>query len=223
MLRSLWGFWMGLHVNGRSLKSISSRLLTLQPLLDQALQGSDAALNRLLGMLLRSLTNEAKLKIGRAMRKHVAPSDLAQETCMRAAGKIRNFRGTTVAEFWKWLRVIQRNRLRDLVRRAKPDQQPMNVNDFSSNAHAKLIDRGRSPFTSAATREQLHALDAALDRLAASDREIIRLRWMEKLQFPEIADKLTLASEDVARRRYNKAMDSLSMELRSSNVGSSDQ
>ena len=137
----------------------------LQPLLDKALQGSLAALNHLMAFCFSKLKVQAQRQIGRALRSQVAPSDLAQSTCMQAAQHIHDFRGETAQKFWNWLRRIQRNQLVDMTRKFKLKEAPLDGDSSATNQ--PLIDALPSPKTWAIKEEQKEAVRKAVDALPA--------------------------------------------------------
>lgn len=64
------------------------------------------------------------------------------------------------------------------------------------------------------------ALDEAIDRLAASDRAAIVLRFFERRSFPEMAAELSI-SQDAARMRVERALERLRARLSQSGIASS--
>src|SRR5262245_42328786 len=59
----------------------------------------------------------ARLQLDPRLRGKLDPSDIVQETLLRAYQKLDQFRGTTDAELAAWLRSILANQLTDQVRK----------------------------------------------------------------------------------------------------------
>jgi RNA polymerase sigma-70 factor (ECF subfamily) len=63
----------------------------------------------------------ARLQVPAEFRGKVDPSDLVQETLLRAHQKVGQFRGHTHAELAMWLRRILLNNLMLAMRKGRPD------------------------------------------------------------------------------------------------------
>jgi RNA polymerase sigma-70 factor (ECF subfamily) len=71
-----------------------------------------------------------------------------------------------------------------------------------------LADPASSPSDRVVNQETLRALEDALAKLSALQRELIRLRQKEGKSFVEIA-KLLGASEDAVQKRWARAVEEL--------------
>src|SRR5207253_544528 len=110
------------------------------------------------------------------------------------------FRGATEGELVAWLRQILATTLANQVRRfrgtrkrdVRLEQELAGDLDRSSRALARgLAAKESSPSQHAARREQAVLLADALDRLPADYREVIILRHLEGLKFPEVARRMS--------------------------------
>jgi RNA polymerase sigma-70 factor (ECF subfamily) len=171
----------------------------LEQLLRRARTGDGDALGRLLELHRNYLSLLARLQIGRRLQGKVDESDLVQETFMEAHRHFGRFQGTTGGELLAWLRQILATSLAHQVRRyqgtrrrdVRLERQLEEELDQSSQALDQgLVARQSSPSQKAARREQALLLADALERLPRDYREVIILRNLEGLTFPEVARRL---------------------------------
>jgi RNA polymerase sigma-70 factor (ECF subfamily) len=163
-----------------------------------------------LGHMLEScrnyLTLLARVQIGRRLQGKVDASDVVQETFLAAHRDFAQFRGTTEKEFAVWLRHILACRLSDLVRRyygtqrrdVRLERQLADELDQSSRSLG-LVARRSSPSQHLARREQAIQLADALQRLPLEYSEVIVLRHIEGLRFPEIAQRMGRSLDSVEK------------------------
>ncbi len=177
-------------------------------LLRAARAGDADARGRLLDGYRNYLTLLARLQLGRTLRGKADPADLVQETFLRAHRDFAQFRGTTEAELLGWLRRILATTAANLVRRyrgtrgrdVRLERQMADELDRSSRALDRgLVARSGSPSEKAQKREQAVALADALESLPAAYGEVIILRHLEELSFPEIARRLGRTLDSVKK------------------------
>jgi RNA polymerase sigma-70 factor, ECF subfamily len=112
-------------------------------------------------------------------------SDAAQETALALWNHLAQFRGTTEPEFWAWLDQISRRKFLDGVRReARRPHQPLPEDAYG---HVALPGNDSRPSERAARHEEDERREAALGRLSADDRQVLRLRFHEQREWPEVA------------------------------------
>src|SRR5262245_9669919 len=165
-------------------------------LLDQARRGSAEARGRLLESYRNYLRFAARLGMGEFLRSKTDPSDLVQETLLRAHRFFDRFRGRTEAELAAWLRQILVRGVSDLARRYRAVGPPPTraaecsleaLLDRSSQVVARLRDdRAPSPSHSAQRRELSLILADALGQLSADYREVVVLRNIEGRDWEQI-------------------------------------
>jgi RNA polymerase sigma-70 factor, ECF subfamily len=183
-------------------------------LLDQARAGDGPALGRLLESYRAYLSVLARVQIGRRLQGKADASDVVQEAFLGAARDFPQFRGTSEGEFRAWLRQILASLLANLVRHYQGTQRrdirlerQLSVElDQSSVA----LDRGlvapiSSPSQQAVRREQGVVLADALARLPAEWRDLLILRHLEGLTFPEVAQRLG-KTIDVVKKLWPRAL-----------------
>jgi RNA polymerase sigma-70 factor (ECF subfamily) len=166
------------------------------------------AQGRLLEMYRNYLTLLARLQIGRRLQGKVDAADLVQETFLKAHRDLARFRGRTEAELVHWLRQILVASLAMLVRRycgtQRRDVRLECELAVALDHSSRVLDRGlvaadSSPSQHAARREQAVLLADALQQLPEDYREVIILRHMEGLAFPEVARQMGRTLDSVKK------------------------
>ena len=161
--------------------------------------GGGPALGQLLELYRNYLSLLARLQIGRRLQGKVDASDLVQETFLRAHRDFAQFRGNTEVEFLSWLRQILSARLSDLIRHyvgaKRRDVRLERELGVELDESSRVLDQGlvaphSSPSQQAARREQAVLLADALGQLPEDYREVIILRQMEGLSFPDVASRM---------------------------------
>ena len=197
---SLWGDLC--DACGGSMTSSPTELLRL------AKRGDDIARGELLEGFRTYLELLARVEIGRRLQAKIDVADVVQETFLEAHRNFGNFRGDSEAEFAGWLRSILSARVSNLVRHYVTTQgrdlrreQPMEINVDQSSV---LLDRGlwaqqSSPSQAAQRRERGVLLAEALDRLPRDYREVVILRHLEELTFPEVAERMKRTVDSVQK------------------------
>jgi RNA polymerase sigma-70 factor (ECF subfamily) len=179
-----------------------------EELLGEARGGAGAALGRLLESYRGYLVVLAQVQIGRRLRGKVDAADVVQDTFLAAHRDFAQFRGTTAPEFAGWLRQILACKLADLVRRylgargrdVRLERRLADELEQSSQAlEQSLIARQSSPSQQAARREQAALLAEALQRLPRDYAEVIVLRHLEGLSFPEVAARMGRSLDSVEK------------------------
>ena len=168
----------------------------------------DSALGRLLEQYRSYLTLLARVQIGRRLQGKVDPADVVQEVFLEAASHFSQFRGETEPEFAAWLRQILVTCLAHLVRRyfgtQARDVRLERMLEDELDQSSRAIDRGlvaeqSSPSQRASRREQSVLLADALEQLAPDYREVIILRHLEGLTFPEVAARMGRTVDSVEK------------------------
>ena len=186
-------------------------------LLRQARAGDDDALGRLLQGYRRYLELLARLQISRRLQGKLDPADVVQDVFLEAHRNFAVFRGASEGEFVAWLRQILVARLANLVRHylgtkrrdVRLEREMAAAVDESSRVlDGGLVSRQSSPSERAARCEQAVLLADALARLPDDQREVLVLRHLEELSFPEVAARMG-RSVDSVKGLWTRGLDRL--------------
>jgi RNA polymerase sigma-70 factor (ECF subfamily) len=183
-------------------------------LLGLAKAGSASALGELLERYRNYLTLLARLQVGRRLQGKLDLDDLIQETSLEAHRHVGGFRGSSEREFLAWLRRILGSILANQVRHyygtrrrdVRLERELAEELDHSSRVlDGALVATQSSPSQQAARREQAVLLADALGRLPPDYREVIILRQLEDLSFPDVARRMG-RTEDSVRNLWVRAL-----------------
>lgn len=176
-----------------------------EALLARAKAGEESVLGPLLELYRPFLTLLARLEVGSRLQGKADPADLVQEAFLEASRHFPGFRGSTEPELAAWLRGILAGCAGHLVRRfygtrARDIRLERPLPDGSSPAGDGALAAGQSsPSQRASRREQAVLLADALDRLAPDHREVVILRHLEGLTFPEVARRMGRTLDSVEK------------------------
>jgi RNA polymerase sigma-70 factor, ECF subfamily len=168
-------------------------------LLILARAGEQSALGELLESYRNYLKLLARLGIDRRLQGKVDPSDVVQETFLEAHRDFGRFRGGSEPELAAWLRQVLAHNLANVVRHyrgaqrrdVRLERELQDELDRSSQAwDPGLVARHSSPSDGAGRREQMVLIADALARLPADYRDVLILRHLEGLSFPEVARRM---------------------------------
>ena len=186
----------------------------MQRWLQPARAGSSEALGRVLESCRQYLLLIANQELDPDLRAKLGPSDLVQESLLKAQRNFGQFHGTTEADILAWMRRILLNHL-------------ANVREHYRTTHKRAIDRevplsgvqGRSgqdhpaaeepsPSKQAAAQERTEELERAMAQLPEHYREALRLRHQENCTFAEMGRR-TGRSAESARKVWARAVEQL--------------
>jgi RNA polymerase sigma-70 factor (ECF subfamily) len=188
-----------------------------ESLLDLARSGDTQALGQLLESHRGYLTVLARVQIGRRLQGKVDAADVVQDAFLGAYRDFEQFRGTSEKEFIAWLRQVLAFVLANLVRHYQGTQrrdvrlERQLAVELDQSSHA--LDRGlvadqSSPSQQAVRREQSVLLAEALARLPDDWRDLLILRHLEGLTFPEVAQRLGRTLDSV-KKQWPRALAAL--------------
>jgi RNA polymerase sigma-70 factor, ECF subfamily len=181
---------------------------TPDELLHEARAGDTEQLGQLLEMYRRYLRLLARIEIGRNLQAKLDASDLVQDTLLEAHRNFPRFQGSSETQFVCWLRQIMAANLSNLLRRYLGTKgrdvrlerdMAIRLDQSSRMLDRGLLDRGSSPSHQASRREQAVLLADALEKLPDDYRDVIVLRHLEGLTFPEVSQRMGRSLDSVEK------------------------
>jgi RNA polymerase sigma-70 factor (ECF subfamily) len=179
-----------------------------EELLKKARAGNVAALGQVLEFFRHYLALLARVQIGQRLQGKLDESDVVQEAFLAAHRNFAQFRGTTEAQFMRWLRQILAAKLVDQQRRylgsrGRDVRLEREIQDALDSSSA-LLDRGLlarqpSPAQQAAGHEEAVRMSEALARLPQDYRDVVVLRHLEGLTFPQVAKRMGRTVDSVEK------------------------
>jgi RNA polymerase sigma-70 factor (ECF subfamily) len=146
----------------------------------------------------------ARLGLDARLRALADPSDVVQQTLLRAHERIGQFRGTGEAELLAWLRAILARQMADLARRtgqahrANVRSLEAALEQSSARLASWLADGRPSPGEQAQQREQLLLLAEALAGLPLDQRTAVELHHLEGYSVVEVGRRMGRSTGSVA-------------------------
>lgn len=183
---------------------------------DAARRGSDVALGRALETCREYLLLVAKKELGGELGGKLGPSDVVQETLIRAHQGFAAFRGVSEGEFLAWVRAILANELvmarrrYSAAKRGLEREMALEIADASWKVDPRAEDPTPSDVMVADERDE--HVQGQLATLPADYQEVLRYRYWEDLTLPEIADKMG-RSADAVRKLWYRALESLARQM----------
>lgn len=198
-------------------KSIWPRGDKTDVLLTAARQGDPDAINKLLDRHRGGIRRLVEMRLDRKVQRRVDVSDVVQEVLVEASGRLDKYLDDPVMAFHLWLRQIAWDHIIDTYRRHRVSakrnmdrEQSMHVggeqvDESSVDLAIQLCDPAMTPAAVATQREIASKVEAAIEKLDDSDREVILMRHYEHLSNLEIAEVLGL-NPPAASMRYLRAV-----------------
>ncbi|MCA9061582.1 MAG: sigma-70 family RNA polymerase sigma factor [Planctomycetaceae bacterium] len=180
----------------------------LANLLEQARSGDTTSLGILLDRHRPFLKTLAQIEIGRRLQGKVDASDVVQEACLLAHRGITGFRGEAEEQFARWLQTILAGTLANTLRRylgaqcrdVRLEQQVADGLDRSAvSLSGLLIDPHSSPSHHVARGEQSRLAIEALSRLPDDYQQVLILRHVDGLTFPQISQQMERSVDSVEK------------------------
>jgi RNA polymerase sigma-70 factor (ECF subfamily) len=139
----------------------------------------------------------ARLQLSPPLQRKLDPSDVVQQTLLKAHQNFTQFRGQSEGELVAWLRTILANHLADVVRRTRPDRDAalghtleLGIEQSSIRLEAWLAAEGSSPSEQAIRQEQLVKLSEALARLPEDQRTALEMKHLQGFSVEEISQQM---------------------------------
>jgi RNA polymerase sigma-70 factor (ECF subfamily) len=185
----------------------------LEALLVEVSSGSADARNRLFARYRELVKRVVRGRMDPRLSARVDSSDVVQEVFATAHRGLDEYLRTRPAEFYVWIRGLAEQRLVDLYRRhvgaakrsVRREAPAAGIPDDSAPERELPAGSQTSPSQQAIRDEQTEALRRALEVLSPDDREVIALRYLERLTMPEVAVTLGI-SLPAAKSRHLRAI-----------------
>jgi RNA polymerase sigma-70 factor (ECF subfamily) len=187
-------------------------------LLERTSWGDDQARNLLLERHRARLRTMIAVRLDRRFQARVDPSDVVQDVLQEATRNLDGYLKERPLPFLAWLREIAWKRLVDLRRRhivagrrsvLREQYFYLGISDESAFALADLlVAGGSSPSKNLMDQELRARVRTALDALPPLDREVLILRYLERLSASETADALGI-TKGAASTRHTRALSRL--------------
>jgi RNA polymerase sigma-70 factor (ECF subfamily) len=182
--------------------------------LQQARNGSRAALGELLESYRNYLLLIANEELSQEHRTSVDPSDVVQNTVVKALAHFNDFKGKTAAEWRGWLRTILLREIFDKIGDPRPPLIRTGASDPNvSTTVREDRDPGPSPPAAVVRREEHEQLQRALPELPTEYQQVIQWHNFERRSWEEIG-QLTGRSAEAARKLWSRAIERLGQRMR---------
>ena len=150
-------------------------------LVERAQSGDRGAFDELAHTMTPSLLASIRRRIGPALRDHLDPEDVLQETLLRAFRSVKDFRWQGRKSFQRWLEGISVNFILHSARQyglrtsVRIEREPPTA-DISTSRHERR-------------EERFDRLKRSIDSLPPEYRAVVRLSRIEGLKIKEIAER----------------------------------
>jgi RNA polymerase sigma-70 factor (ECF subfamily) len=149
----------------------------------------------------------ARLQLDPRLQTKLDPSDVVQETLLKAHANLAQFRGQSDAELAGWLRKILANTLAELARRYGTDARDVGrersleaaLEESSVRLEHWLAADQSGPGREADRQEQLLRLAEGLAQLPEDQRQAVELRHLKGCSLDEVAEQMRRSKEAVAK------------------------
>ena len=148
----------------------------------------------------------ARVQMRRALQAKVGASDIVQQSLLQAVQALDDFRGQSEAELRGWLRQILARNIAHLDRDMHRDKRDVRrersieqrLSQSSLRLEGWLAAGGPTPSQHVALGERVLLLSAALERLPATQRDAVRMHYLEGMKLGEVATRLDKTTGAVA-------------------------
>jgi RNA polymerase sigma-70 factor (ECF subfamily) len=186
-----------------------------EQLLDRAAGGDEAARELLLERHRQKLKRMVAVRLDRRLAARLDPSDVVQEALADAARRLDAYLRERPMPYYPWLRRLAWDRIdkahrRHTARRRSVEREELAALPDSSALQLaeRLLARDVDPARAALRKEKRQRVRALLGHLGDADREVLVLRFLERLSTAEAATVLGI-SPGAVRLRLMRALERL--------------
>lgn len=148
----------------------------------------------------------ARAHVDPELRHKIEPSDLVQETLIKAHRSIGQFRGNGERELAAWMRAILARTLADSIRKMRRGKRDVAMErslqatfDDSSARMEEWLAAGQStPSDQLAYKERLSRVVEALAKLPEEQRTAVEMHYLGQCPLEEIAEEMERTKASVA-------------------------
>ncbi|MFN3189984.1 MAG: sigma-70 family RNA polymerase sigma factor [Aureliella sp.] len=196
--------------------------MELAETLRNAKAGDEQSLGELLSSYERYLKLLADVQLGQQLRRKLDASDIVQETFLDAHKAIGRFEGESNEQFVAWLKSILAKRLANTMRHYLGTQARdvrlearigQSLDQSALSLGTMLASPEITPSQNIANQEQSQLVAGALSRLPEDYREVIVMRHLEGMTFPEISSAMQRTVNSV-EKLWLRGMAKLKREFR---------
>ena len=149
----------------------------------------------------------ARLQLDPRMRGALDPSDVVQQTLLKAHENLKGFRGKTDAELQGWLRAILAQQLALLARKGgrravRTHSLEAALEQSSARLESLVATEESSPSQEMARAERLVELAMRLAALPKDQRSALELRYLQGLSVPAVAEQMGRSTVSVTGLLY---------------------
>jgi RNA polymerase sigma-70 factor (ECF subfamily) len=177
-------------------------------------QGDGDARRELLERYRDYLRRMVASRLDRRLASRLDPSDIVQETLADAAGQMDRYLQNQTLPFFGWLRLLAGEHIREahrqhLLVQKRSITRESRIPEFNDESAVSLVNQLMANDTSPSNRlvrqERSEQVNEALASLSPQDREVLAMRYVERLSTAEMAEALGL-SEAAAKQRHLRAI-----------------
>lgn len=191
-----------------------------EKLLDQAANGDRNARSQLLTRHRSRLKRMVAMRLDRRLAARVDASDVVQEALAHAAARLDDYLRDRPLPYYPWLRRLAWDQIIRLHHRhvaagkrsVKREELPPLPEESALMLADRLLAAGPDPADAAIRIELRHRVRVGLAQLALADREVLVLRFLERLTSAEAAAALGISTGAVKVRQF-RAMERLRAKL----------
>jgi RNA polymerase sigma-70 factor, ECF subfamily len=201
---------------------IRETCMDTEGLVERASRGDGAAVQLLLAGHRDRLRRMVAVRLDRRLAARLDPSDVVQEAMVDATQRLSEYLLTRPVSFYPWLRQLVWERLVKLHRHhidtgkrsVRCEAAPLpSPGDSALERVAFLLASGVGQVSQVLRAELCARVRGALDHLDEPDREILVMRYLERLSTRETAQSLGI-SEGAVKMRHLRALDRIRPLLR---------
>jgi RNA polymerase sigma-70 factor, ECF subfamily len=193
-------------------------------LLEQVSQGDRQAFEALFKRHHHELHRVVSMRLDRRLRQRIDPADVVQETELEAYRRLDDYLARRPMPFGLWLRKTAHEKLIKLreqhldAAKRSVKRELLPPEGTSLDLLRRMLGKGVTPSQHAIEKEHAARVREALGELDEADREILLMRYLEKLSNVDIACILNLTPSAVSKR-HGRAILRLERTLRDLDPG----